>query len=263
VQAAYHQWNKQLKTKTENSNQHRYLYYPSGFITRYGERGFRRLYMKIITESTIDISESLASYMLASHIYYNRDEDAVFEKRMNYVTTGQFSRCDIYYADGDMGIEIKSIAHGVECLKGVLQASIYKEQVTDGVFCMQQPRRKALRDSLESMCGNYGIGLIYIQGIPSICSKDNITQATGGCAKPFEIWKKSRFTTTRANIITKSRSGWADEYIKTLDNVIHEYGSDIFKFKIQPEPDKNGLCNIHEDTKRNTDANHTVGDFCG
>jgi|APHM01.1.fsa_nt_gi hypothetical protein len=218
--------------------------------------------MKIITESTIDISESLASYMLASHIYYSKDEDAVFEKRMNYVTTGQFSRCDIYYADGDMGIEVKSIAHGVECLKGVLQASIYKEQVTDGVFCMQRPRRKALRETLESMCKKYGVGLIYIEGIPSICDTDNIVQATDGCAKPFELWKKSSFTTTRHNIIKKSRSGWADEYIETLDNVIEEYGTQIFNFKIEPEPEKSGLSNIHNNNKIHAPTNHTVSEFC-
>jgi len=218
---------------------------------------------KIVTESAIDITESLATYILGSHLYNTQNIDGIFEKRMKNVYTAKYTIADIYIPSENITFEVKSVEHGTSALKGCFQASIYKEQVDNGILCMQRPRRGQLRTTLESICDAYGIGLIYIQGIPSICSKDNITQATGGCAKPFEIWKKSRFTTTRANIITKSRSGWADEYIKTLDNVIHEYGSDIFKFKIQPEPDKNGLCNIHENTKRNTDANHTVGDFCG
>lgn len=217
--------------------------------------------MRIITESAIDVSESLASYILSSYIYQATGNDVTLEKRMNYVNTGQFSRADLYYSDKDMGIETKSIAHGVECLKGVLQASIYKEQVENGAFCMQRPRRKALRESLESMCEQYGVGLVYIEGIPSICGEDSIIKATGGCAKPFELWKDSTFTSTRHKIVANSRSDWSTEYIETLDKVIYEYSDKIFNFKIDPKPEYPGLSKIH-DSSSYKQTNATVGEFC-
>lgn len=213
--------------------------------------------MRITTQSAIDISESLAAYMLSSYIHQNKDCNVKLEKRLNYVQTGQFSRADIYYPIDDMGIEVKSIAHGNDALKGVLQASMYKEQTDDSAFCIQTPRRKALRETLEGMCESYGVGLVYIEGIPSICSENNIEKATGGCSKPFELWKDSTFTRTRSKIISNSRSGWGAEYIATLDKVISEYASDIFNFKIDPNPDINGLSEIH-----GSRATHsTVGNF--
>lgn len=208
--------------------------------------------MKITTESAIDISESLASYMLASYIYQMKGKDVAFEKRMGYVDTGKFSRADIYYAEKDMGIEVKSIAHGNSALKGVIQASMYKEQTDNGVFCIQKPRRRSLRETLEGMCETHGVGLVYIVGIPSICSEDTIKKATGGCVKPFELWKGRSFQDTRLKIISNSRSDWADEYIATLDKVIDEYSDEIFNFKIEPDPSVPGLSKLHTDKRATT-----------
>lgn len=213
--------------------------------------------MRIITQSAIDISESLAAYMLSSYIYQDKGYDVTLEKRLNYVNTGQFSRADIYYSERDMAVEVKSIAHGNDALKGVLQASMYKEQTRNSTFCMQTPRRKALRETLEGMCESYGVGLVYIDGIPNICSKDSIDEATGGCSKPFELWKDSTFTRTRDKIIANSRSGWGDEYINTLDQVIYEYADQIFNFKVEPDNEKDGLDEMHGANE--PDA--TVGDF--
>lgn len=203
--------------------------------------------MKITTQSAIDISESLASYILASYIHSTKDENVILEKRFNYVKTGEFSRADIYYKDKDMGIEVKSTAHGNDALKGVLQASMYKEQSDNGAFCMQRPRRRSLRSTLEAMCETYGIGLIYIESIPSICSDDTIENATGGCLKPFELWKRGTYETTRQNIIDRSRSDWAAEFIQTLDKLIYEYRDAILNFKIEPDPTKPGLSDIHNE----------------
>jgi hypothetical protein len=208
--------------------------------------------MRITTQSAIDISESLASYMLASYISHENDQDVSFEKRMGYVDTGKFSRADIYYSGKDMGIEVKSLAHGSGALKGVIQASMYKEQVDNGVFCIQKPRRKSLRDTLEGMCTSYGVGLVYIQGIPSICSKDTIEKATGGCTKPFELWKSGTYRNTRLNIISNSQTEWIEEYIVTLDRVIEEYSDDIFNFKIEPDPSTPGLNELHTEEQSST-----------
>jgi hypothetical protein len=98
---------------------------------------------------------------------------------------------------------------------------------------------------------------VYIDGIPNICSKDNIDEATGGCSKPFELWKDRTFTRTRDKIIANSRSGWVDEYINTLDQVIYEYAGDIFNFKIEPDSDTDGLAELHG----KDDLTPTVGDF--
>lgn len=216
---------------------------------------------KITTKSAINISESLAQYLLSSYIYNVRGHDPQLERRMDYVYSGEFSRADIYYPKANMAIEVKSVAHGVECLKGVLQASIYKEQVDRGAFCMQRPGREALRDTLEGMCETYGIGLVYIERIPSICSKDSIEKATGGCAKPFELWRSSRFSTTRSNIISRSRSGWADEFLDTLDQIITEYSDDIFNFKIDPDESKPGLTDVHNEGEFISQMNKTIASF--
>jgi len=183
--------------------------------------------------------------MLASYIHQQKGYNIVFEKRLNYVDTGKFSRADIYYSQKDMAIEVKSIAHGNDALKGVIQASMYKEQTMDSLFCIQRPRRTTLRETLEGMCRSYGVGLIYIDGIPNICSKDNIEKATGGCSKPFELWKSKSFKDTKIRIIENSRSDWASEYIATLDQVICEYSEDIFNFKIEPDSSADGLSEIH------------------
>jgi len=206
--------------------------------------------MRIITQSAIDISESLAAYMFASYIHQKKDLNVTLEKRLNYVYTGEFSRADIYLRQTDMAVEVKSVAHGNDALKGVIQASMYKEETDDAAFCIQRPHRKSLRETLEGMCGSYGVGLVYINGIPDICSKDNIEEATGGCSKPFEIWKDATFASTRERIIANGRSGWTAEYIATLDQFIDEYSDDIFKFKVEPDTTKPGLSGMHghEDT---------------
>ena len=204
--------------------------------------------MRITTKSAIDISESLASYILSSYIYQFKDVDVTLEKRLDYVDTGQFSRADIYYPKKDMAIEVKSTAHGNDALKGVLQASMYKEQTDNGVFCMQRPRRSSLRETLESMCESYGVGLVYIDGIPSICSESSIEKATGGCTKPFELWKGRTYTDTRLKIISNSNSDWAEEFVATLDQIIREYPNKVFNFKIEPDPSIPGLSAVHSDT---------------
>jgi hypothetical protein len=218
--------------------------------------------MRITTRSAIDISESLAQYMLSCYIYYELDEDPQLEKRMNYVYSGQFSRSDIYYSKGEVAVEVKSTSHGVECLKGVLQASIYKEQVDRGLFCMQRPKRKALRETLEGMCRTHGVGLLYIESVPTVCTKKSIEKATGGYTKPFELWRSNRFTTTRSNIISNSKSGWADDFMETLDQIILECQDEIFNFKIRPDDSKPGLNELHsgEDTDNKAPV-MTVGDF--
>lgn len=207
--------------------------------------------MRIITKSAIDISESLASYILSSYIYQTKGVNVSLEKRLDYVNTGKFSRADIYYPENDMAIEVKSTAHGNDALKGVLQASMYKEQTDHGVFCMQKPRRSSLRDTLESMCRSYGVGLVYIDGIPSICSGSSIEKATGGCSKPFELWKGRTYKDTRLKIISNSRSNWASEFVATLDDIIVEYSDRIFDFKIKPKQSAEGLSDIH------TERHHT------
>lgn len=201
--------------------------------------------MEILTRSVIDISESLASYLLSSYIHSSKNYDVIFEKRLDYVKTGQFSRADIYYAHKDMAIETKSIAHGNDALKGVIQASMYKEQTDQSAFCIQKPHRKALRETLESMCRSYGVGLVYIHGIPKLCSKKNIENATGGCSKPFEIWKSKTYTSTKQKIISNSRSGWTSEYMNTLDQIVDEYSNSIFEFKIEPDSSVQGLSDLH------------------
>lgn len=205
--------------------------------------------MRITTQSAIDISESLASYMLASYIYHNKGQNVTFEKRMGYVDTGKFSIADLYYPQRDMGIEVKSLAHGSGALKGVIQASMYKEQVDNGAFCIQKPRRSSLRETLEGMCETHGVGLLYIKGIPSICSKDTIEKATGGCTKPFELWKAGSYRDTRLNIISNSHTEWIEEYIVTLDRVIDEYSDEIFEFNIKPDPSVPGLNELHSSSE--------------
>lgn len=204
--------------------------------------------MRVTTESAIEISESLAGFLLGSYLHNVKSIDPLIEKRLKHVNTGKFSIADLYYPSKDMAIEMKSRAHGNSALKGVVQASMYKEQADNATFCMQKPRRRALRNTLESMCGTYGVGLVYITSIPNICSHDTIEKATGGCAKPFELWKRDRYSTTKNNIIVKSRTNWCDEYIETLEQIIIEKKDDIFEFAVPPDSNKPGLNDIHSNT---------------
>jgi hypothetical protein len=200
--------------------------------------------MQVTTQSSINISESLASFLLASHIKNNVRKNAVFEKRLNNVKTGKYSIADVYIPSKNSAIEVKSIAHGSSALKGVMQASMYKEAVDDGIFCMQRPRRKSLRDTIESMSNHLGVGVVYINAVPTICNENTMLKATGGCSKPFELWKRGRYTLTKKNIIAKSRTEWIDEYIQTLEQTVCEYSDSIFEFVIEPDSSTDGLSKV-------------------
>lgn len=201
--------------------------------------------MRITTRSAIDVSESLATFLLASHLYHEKGVNPQFEKRLKYVDTGKFSVADIYLPTENCSIEMKSTAHGNDALKGVLQASVYKEQCDQAIFCIQKPKRRPLRESLESMCLTYGVGLIYITSIPTICSESTIKRATGGCTKPFELWRGRRYASTRNRIISKSRTGWIREYMDTLEQVIQSESESLFDFKIRPDSSVPGLKRVH------------------
>lgn len=201
--------------------------------------------MRIVTKSVIDVSESLAAFITASYIHQSRGCDPIFEKRMSHVNTAKFTIADIYLPKRDVAFEVKSIEHGNSALKGVIQSSIYKEQVDNSVFVMQKPRREALEKAIESMCEEHGVGVIWIIGIPNICSEQMITNATGGCSKPFELWKQRRYSMTKTAIKGKSRSGWSDEFISTLEQTIIEKSSEIFEFSVKPNADKGGFSDIY------------------
>lgn len=201
--------------------------------------------MRITTESSIDISESLASFLLGSHISNNMGKSALFEKRLTNVNTGKYSIADVYIPSLNTAVEVKSIAHGSSALKGVVQASMYKEAVDDAIFCMQRPRRNSLKESIESMALFHGVGVIYITSVPNIVDENMIIKATGGCSKPFELWKNSRYITTRKNIIARSRSEWIEEYIETMEQIVCERTDEVFDFAIKPDSTKPGLSNIY------------------
>lgn len=201
--------------------------------------------MKVTTKSAIDISESLAAYLIASHIYVNLQEDALFEYRLKHVDTGKFSIADVYYRSEDTAIEVKSKAHGNSALKGVIQASMYKEQTENAVFCMQRPRRRKLADAIEAFADSHGVGVIWLDGIPTVCAERTIKNATGGNAKPFQLWKENRYTTTKRAIVNRSRSEWCYEFLKTLEQVIRENSDDIFDFAVRPDSEIGGFSDIY------------------
>lgn len=201
--------------------------------------------MRILTENAIDISESLAVFLLGSHLHNNADENVKVEKRLKYVDTGKFSIADLYIPSKDCAVEVKSIAHGNSALKGVVQASMYKEQTDDAIFCMQKPRRKQLREGLEGLAQTSGVGVVYIVGVPNICAKRTVERATGGVSKPFELWKESTYRLTRNAIIARSKSNWIKEYMATLEQVIQEKHDEIFEFAVEPDSSKSGLGDLH------------------
>lgn len=201
--------------------------------------------MRIITRSAIEISESLAGFLLGSHIYNNLGEDPRFEKRMKYVDTGKFSIADLYIPSKDCAVEMKSIAHGSSALKGVIQASMYKEQVGDAIFCMEKPSRSQLRSTIKGMAESHGVGVVWITGVPNICKQKIIKKATGGLEKPFELWKGRSYRSTRNTIIGKSQSGWMDEYMATFEQIVGEKHGDLFEFALEPDSSKPGLGDIH------------------
>ena len=200
--------------------------------------------MRIETESSIAISESLASYMLGSFIYHDRNVDPIFEKRMSHVDTAKYTIADLYIQNEKLAFEVKSVEHGTSALKGIIQSSIYKEQVSDAIFVMQTPRRRKLKESIESFSESTGVGVIWINGIPSICSEDMITKATGGCTKPFQLWKERTYSVTRKAIESRSRTEWIGDYLDALDRVITDYPDEIFEFAVEPDPTIGGFSDI-------------------
>jgi len=201
--------------------------------------------MQITTRSSIDISESLASYLLGCHIRRNLEQPAVFEKRLNNVITGKYSIADVYIPTQDIAIEVKSIAHGSSALKGVLQASMYKEQVDNSIFCMQKPRRDALVDGIESFASSSGVGVIWIIGIPTVCSEDTIQNVTGGNSKPFELWKQRRYVLTKEAIIDRSRTNVITDYLNTIEQVVENKKDEIFEFAVNPDSAVGGFSEIY------------------
>lgn len=201
--------------------------------------------MRITTESAIDISESLASFLLGSYIHNVIGEDPLLEKRLSHVDTGKYSIADLYYPSKDTAIEVKSVAHGNSALKGVIQASMYKEQTDNSIFVMQQPRRRPLRNGIEAFASRHGVGIIWILGIPTICDENTIEKATGGVPNPFYVWKQQRYSTTRDTIIARSRTDWIDEYIHTLEQVIEEHKDSIFDFTVEPDDSIGGFSDIY------------------
>lgn len=201
--------------------------------------------MRVVTEGSIDISESLAAFMLASYIYNIQNFDPYLEKRMEYVTTAKYTISDIYHREVDTAIEVKSKEHGNAALKGVLQASVYKEQADNSILCMQIPNREPLAKGILRFAEAHGVGVIWIRAIPDICSEDTIISATGGCNNPFKIWSRNRYSTTRDAIIERSRSNWAEDYINTLEEVIIEYNEEIFDFALKPDDSVPGFCDLY------------------
>lgn len=201
--------------------------------------------MNITTESAIDISESLASFLLASHLYHTVEANPVFERRMKHVDTAKYTIADVYLPKKNTGFEVKSIEHGTAALKGVLQSSIYLEEVDKSLLVMQKPRRRNLVKAIESMSDSHNIGVMWIIGIPNILDEDTVKRATGGCAKPFELWRQRDYQSTKRAIIAKSKSGWAQEYIETLEQIVEEKSDQIFEYSVKPSPCGRGFSEIY------------------
>lgn len=201
--------------------------------------------MRITTRSAIDISESLAGFILGSHIYHTRGSDPKFERRMDRVYTAKYTIADLFIPEKNTAFEAKSVEHGVSALKGVLQCSVYLEQSDKAILVMQKPRRSALANAIESMAEAHDVGVIWLVGVPTICSEKTIRRATGGCTKPFELWRQNRYSSTKSAIMQKSRSEWADEYLETLEQVVIEKESEIFEYAVAPEPNGRGFSSIY------------------
>lgn len=201
--------------------------------------------VRITTRDAIEITESLASYMLSSYIYNTHGQDPSLERRMKYVKTAKYTVADVYHRNTDMAVEVKSVEHGNDALKGVIQASVYKEQSSQGVLCMQKPSRRNLANVIEGLAKSYGVGVIWIRRVPTVCDRNTITSMTGGCSKPFELWRGTTFRQTRQNIISNSKSDDIVEYLNTIDRIIETKYEDIFEFAVTPNPDIPGLYYLH------------------
>lgn len=205
--------------------------------------------MRVTTDSAIDASESLASYLFSSYLFNVKDYNPIFERRMEYVDTAKYTIADIYLAEKDTAFEVKSVEHGTSALKGIIQASVYKEQTDHSVFIMQRPKRRSLADTIESMAATHGVGVIWIDGIPTICTDSMISKATGGCEKPFRLWKQRSFSTTKTAIIARSRSDWTQDYLDTLDQIVIEKWRNMFDFAVEPNSRIPGLKGLHETSR--------------
>lgn len=201
--------------------------------------------MQVTTRSAVEVSESLAGFTLASYLHHVKGSDPRFERRLKHVKTGKFSVADIYYQPNNIAIEVKSVAHGNSALKGVIQASMYKEQTDNSIFCMEKPQRRALADGIESFAEAHGVGVIWLSGIPTMCSRSTIERATGGNPKPFQTWKKKRYTTTKNAIIQNSTSHLIEEFMDTFEQVVKERHDEIFEFAVKPDEDVGGFSQIY------------------
>lgn len=202
--------------------------------------------MEVLTRSAVEVSESLAGFTLGSYLHQIKNSDPLFERRLQHVRTGKFSVADLYYQPSNIAIEVKSVAHGNAALKGVIQASMYKEQTDHAIFCMEKPRRRAMAEGIESFAESHGVGVIWLVGIPTMCSESTIKRVTGGNPKPFQTWKQRRYTSTKRAIVNRSSSHLAEEFIDTFEQVVKENHEDIFEFSVKPDATIGGFADIYQ-----------------
>lgn len=188
----------------------------------------------------------MSSYIIASFILSKLEVDVKFEHYLKRIKTGQYSIADVYIPPKNTAIEVKSLAHGNSALKGVIQASIYKEQCDNALFFMQKPRRDELAQGIVNFASDHGVGVIFLENAPKICSEELVTKATGGCPDPFRVWQRDRFSTTRTNIIANSKNEAINQYIGTIDKIISENYSDMFEFALKPEQSKQGFSSKYQ-----------------
>lgn len=197
--------------------------------------------MEITVKSAIEVSESLATYIVSSYINSEFGIDVKLEHYLKHVNTGKYSIADVYMPDRDTAIEVKSVAHGNAALKGVIQASMYKEQCRNSLLFMQKPTRSELATGIENFAASHGVGVIFLESVPSICDDHTVTEFMGGQSNGFEVWKRNRYSTTRHSIISNSSSDWVHNYLDTLDEIIEEHSEDMFEFKVKPQPEVDGF----------------------
>lgn len=197
--------------------------------------------MQSLVTGKVNISESMSSYIIASFIHSRLEIDVKFEHYLKHIQTGQYSIADVYIPPKSTAIEVKSLAHGNSALKGVIQASIYKEQCDNSMFFMQKPRRNELANGITNFAEDHGVGVIFLENAPKICSKELVSKATGGCPDPFRVWQRDRFSTTRTNIIANSKNDQINEYIAVIDKIIENNYQEMFEFAVKPQSSKQGF----------------------
>lgn len=204
--------------------------------------------MESLVTGKVNISESMSSYIMASFIRSKFGIDAKFEHYLKRIKTGQYSIADVYIPPKDVAIEVKSLAHGNSALKGVIQASIYKEQCKNALFFMQKPRRSELAEGIVNFAEDHGVGVIFLENTPKICSEELVSRATGGCPDPFHVWQRDRYSTTRTNIIANSKNEAIEQYITTIDKIVKENYIEMFEFATKPERSKQGFSSKYRKT---------------